>query len=720
MLPLLRPISIRRLLEHRLRSGMTILGVALGVAVLVAVVLVNRGIIGSFAESLDQISGRVHLEVRGGDTGLPEELLETVRKVPGVRAATVAIQRSLDVAERLPGEATPATQPGSAQNADPTSLGGAGNDSLAILAVNFTEDQRTLQLVYNLSPEQVAKKPGKEANAAAPTADDFDDPLAALDEPRQIVVSEQFANRLGKKKGDTVELLTADGAVPFTLYAVTPTQGPQKAFGGNLALMDYMDAQEVFGLQGRVDRIDITVDRPEEKGRTGVVADAVRKALDNRYQVESPSKRQQRQQSLLRTFNLALTVGAGVALIVGMFLIYHTLSISVAQRRQEIGILRSVGATRSQIVRLFTLEGAVVGLIGSAVGVLIGRVLAKVMLEQATGSISEVFVKVKATEVVLDPVIVVGALVTGVISSCLAALMPAWQASRLSPVETIRTVAFDFTTTASLRWGPREFGALACFAAFPLVMRGPPIGGFPYFGLASLFCVVLGGTLLARWVLLVSNRVLGPLAARLFGLEGRLAADNVSRGATKASVTVASLMVGLSMVLASSIMTHSIQQSIDTWIEQAVPADLFVTSGANKGGIQNQPVRPELADKLMEVPGIAAVDRVRLRNVDYADTQILLLALDVQLRFSQHRQFWPFVSTMGTVEQVVGRLQRGEGVVIAQTLAHRHKLAVGDQLTLQTPSGQQQFLILGDHYRLQLGSGRSVPGPQSLHQGLAR
>jgi putative ABC transport system permease protein len=154
-------------------------------------------------------------------------------------------------------------------------------------------------------------------------------------------------------------------------------------------------------------------------------------------------------------------------------------------------------------------------------------------------------------------------------------------------------------------------------------------------------------------------------------------------------------MVGLSMVLASSIMTHSIQQSIDTWIEQAVPADLFVTSGANKGGIQNQPVRPELAEQLMQVPGIAAVDRVRLRNVDYADTQILLLALDVNLRFSQHRQFWPFVSSIGSVEEVVQRMQRGEGVVIAQTLAHRHKLAAGDQLTLQTPSGRQQFLILG-------------------------
>lgn len=683
MLPLLRPISLRRLLEHRLRSGMTIAGVALGVAVLVAVVLVNRGILGSFSESLDQISGRVHLEVRGGDTGLPEELLDSVRGVPGVRAASVAIQRSLDVAVPL------------AEGTSSAVAAEQGSDSLAILAVNFTEDQRVLELLYNLSPEQVAKKPGKEPNAAAPTADDFDDPLAALDVPRQIVVSELFARRQNKNKGETVALLTPDGEAPFTLFAITPTTGPQKAFGGNLALMDYMDAQEVFGLQGRVDRIDICVDDPQRKGRVEEVAAAVRNKLGDAYTVESPSKRQQRQQTLLRTFHLALSVGAGVSLIVGMFLIYHTLSISVAQRRQEIGILRAAGATRRQIVQLFTLEGAAVGLLGSALGVAIGRVLATFMLEQATGSISEVYVKVRATDVHLDALVVVGALVTGVVSACLASLWPAWQASQLSPVETIRTVAFDFHTTPSLRWGPREFAAVGAFALAPIVMHGPPIGGFPYFGLASLFCVVLGATLLARWFLLLSHRLLGPAATALFGLEGRLAADNVSRGATKASVTVASLMVGLSMVLASSIMTHSIQHSIDTWIEQAVPADLFVTSGSSKGGIQNQPVRPELAEAIAQVPGVRAVDRVRLRNIDYQNTQILLLALDVELRFSQHSKFWPFVSTLGGVQEVVRRMRAGEGVVIAQTLAHRYGLQTGGQLALQTPGGQKSFLILG-------------------------
>lgn len=672
---LLLPISLRRIREHRLRSAMTVLGVALGVAVLVAVVATNGAILDSFRSTLGDIGGKIHLEVRGGDTGLPEELVEQVRGVPGVRCASVAIQRTLDVADDTDHEGRPA------------------GEAVALLGINFTEDPAVLQVLYGVTKDQIGKsQPGPKA---AKPADEFDNPLEMLDKQRQLVVSDVFAAKYKKAKGDTIDLMTKDGRQPFTLYDVTPAKGPQKAFGGSLAIIDWLDAQEVFGLQGRVDRIDVAISDPEGPGQLAAVAAAIKKQLGDRYEVEPPSARQARQQHLLRSFHMGLTIGAGIALLVGMFLIYHTLSISVAQRRSEIGILRATGATRSQVVQLFTMEGAVFGLVGSALGVVLGAGLADILMKQAAGPITDIYVRVHTGEVTVSPGLAALAVVLGVASSTIAALVPARQASRLSPVDTIRTPAFAQSGAVRLRPTLRDGIALGLLLVAPIVAQGPMIFGFPWLGMASMGLVMLAATLLCRTAVIASNMLFAPVAGRLFGLQGRLAADNVTRGADKGAVTVASLMVGLSMVVASSTMTGSFQHSIDQWVEQAVPADLFVTSNARLGGTKNQPISPELGVQMASVPGILGVDMVRLRNVDFRNTQILLLSVDVRIRFMMHRTTWEVSKWLGDKNTVIDRMQAGEGVIISDTLAHRFGLTPGAEVQLQTPQGRKGFKILG-------------------------
>ncbi|MBM4341917.1 MAG: ABC transporter permease [Deltaproteobacteria bacterium] len=677
MLELLRTVSLRRFAEHRLRTAMTALGVALGVAVLVAVVATNKSILASLRDTLGHVSGKVHLEVKGGDTGLPEDTLDRVRGLPEVAHAAVAIQRTLDLATR----------------ADSQMAGPDDGETLAILAVNFTEDPEVLRAVYGLARDQIGQR-DKGPVAAAPTADDFDNPLEMLDRPRQVIVSDKLAGRLGKRKGDTVALMTRDGEQPFTIYAVTPATGPQKAFGGNLAVMDYLDAQEVFGLEGRVDRIDVVLRDAESAGALDRAARAIAAALGGKYEVESPSARAGRQQQVLRTFSISLTVGAGVALMVGMFLIYHTMSISVAQRRSEIGVLRATGATRGQVVALFTLEGAVYGVVGSGLGIGLGLGLARLMMQQAAASLSDIYVRVHTSEVTIDAATLTLAVVGGLCSATVAALWPAWRASSLSAVETIRTTAYDPHGAPDLRWTRREWAGLGSLALVPLAAGGPVVFGFPWFGFVAMFFVLLGATLLGRWCVVALQHGTTGLASALFGIEGRLAADNLGRGASKAAVTVAALMVGLSMVIASSTLTHSFVQSIDRWVEQAVPADLFVTSNARLGGIKNQPLKPELGDQIAGISGVLGVDKVRLRNIDYRNTQILLLSVDVRLRFALKSTSWEFSSWTGDRATLVRRLQAGEGVLISETLAHRFGIAPGGTVQLQTAAGRVDFPVL--------------------------
>ncbi len=648
---------------------MTVLGVALGVAVLVAVVATNHSVLDSFRSTLGEVGGTVHLEVRGGDTGLPEEVLDTVRKVAGVRCASVAIQRSLDLD----------------QGGDPQ--GQRAGEAVALLGINFTEDINILKALYGIEGAPAQKNSASDQELA--------NPLDVLDRQRQLIVSEEFARKYHKKQGETIDLLTKDGAQPFTLFAVVQARGPHKAFGGNLAILDYLDAQEIFGLQGRVDRIDVAATDPEKAGEIEALAQRLKQATGNLYRVEPPSARQARQQHLLRSFHLGLTIGAGIALLVGMFLIYHTLSISVTQRRSEIGILRAAGATRRQVVQLFTMEGAAFGLIGSVLGVGIGRYLAQFLLQQAAGPITDIYVRVHAQEVTLEPVVQLGAVLLGTVSATLAALVPARAASRLSPVDTIRNPAFSHVSVGLGVFGRRDVAALLLATAAPFVAQGPVIAGFPWFGIASMGLVLLAATLWSRTAVSLFNRLFSPVAGRLFGLHGRLAADNVARNADKGAVTVASLMVGLSMVVASSTMTGSFQHSIDQWVEQAVPADLFVTSNARLGGTKNQPLEPDLGKKISDIAGVRGVDLVRLRNVDFRDTQILLLSIDVHIRFSMHQTAWTVSHWTGEKSAVISRMQKGEGVVISETLSHRFGLAPGDQVELQTPQGLEKFLILG-------------------------
>ena len=666
MLTLLRPISLRRLTEHKLRAAMTAMGISLGVAVLVAVVTVNAGIVGSFSDTLDRISGRVELEVRGGDTGLDELLIDKVTAVPGVKYATPVIERTLDLAD------------------------GSG-ESLAILAINFTEDPKALEHLYQIDAGTL-KRP---AAPDKPNNDDEfgEDPFAMLDQPRQLVVTTQFAAKHHLNKGDTIELLTPSGRQTFTAFSIVEAKGPQKAMGGSLAIMDYVDAQEVFDLKRRVDRFDVALADGKRPGEVERAVAALKKAVGNEYEVERPGKRQQRQEQLLKSFKLALAVGAGVALIVGMFLIYHTLSITVAQRRSEIGILRAAGATQAQIVKLFTVEGLLFGAAGSLVGLGLGAVLARAMMETSAQSVTDLYLRVHIQETRVAWSTMLVGLVLGTLSSGLASLLPAWQASRLSPVETIRTVAFDFRGVPTLRWETREYAALACYLLAPIVAQGPAVGGFPLFGLAAMFFVVLGTTLLSRWLMLLLTRVLGPLATRFGGIEGRLAADNVTRGANKSAVTVASLMVGLSMVMGSAILTSSFRNSIQTWIEQTVPADLFITSNANMGGIKNQPVDFALAGEIAKLPGVASVDTVRLRNVDFKNSRVLLLALQTKIRF-QHTSKWPISRCSGDCATVTQRLTAGQGVVISETLSHRFGTNPGETIGLQTAHGLVQFPVL--------------------------
>lgn len=647
-LRLLRAVSLPRFLEHRLRTTLTLLGIALGVGVLVAVVLVNRSVMRGFSDTLDDVSGRVDLEVTAAK-GVEEDRLDVVRAVDGVAAATPVVQETA-IYRRPDGQA----------------------ERIVLLGVDLLGEDDARFRTY-ASPELKAIQA---------------DPVEFLNSPTNVVLSRALAERLGIGLKGEVRLNTPAGQTPFTVWGFVDDDGVGRAFGGQVGVMYYQALQAAFDRGTRVDRVDIDV---REGASVDTTQAALRAALGPGFDVERPARRTRHVAQMLSGLQLALTMGSLVALIVGLFLIYNTLSISVVQRRRELGILRALGTTRRQVRALFVFEGVVFGVVGSAVGVLLGTWLARGMLKTVTHTVNELYLQVAASDVEVDPALLVAGFVLGVGGSVLSAWVPAREATRVSPVETLRTGHVAPARPRVLGLGRIELYGLGLLAVgIGAVYVLPVAGGLPVGAFTAAIAITFG---VAMWVpqtlrgLVALLRRLG--IARL-GVEAQMANENVTRDLTRASVTAGALMVAVAMSIAFAGFLSSFRESTLRWVDRTVPADLFITGSHAFSGTQSVPLTDVLAEPFAALEGVEAVERVRLHDFVYADTPVKLLSTDLSIFGT--RAALTFLE--GDPTQGLDAARAG-GVLISENFARRFGSSAGASLTLSTPSGARLYRVEG-------------------------
>src|SRR5262245_7530420 len=305
MLRLLTTISLRHVMRHRLRTALTIFGIALGVAVIVSIAIVNRSLTTSFQSTIDQIAGKAVLQVANGESGIAEALFPTIRDTEGVRDAAAAVEAFLPIANK-PGE------------------------RLFIYGVDLLTD-------FAIRDHQFAESQFS-----------FEQALDFIAQANSIALTESFSRRLNLPVGSTVTLLTSEGKRDFTVRALLREQGAAKVFGGSFALMDLPAAQRAFGKEGKLDIVDLTTD---EGVRIEAVQQNLRARLKGAAEVERPNKRGEQIELLLTSFRVGLFFVSLIALFVGFFLIYNTMSVSVIQRKKEIGSLRCLGMKRGELLR---------------------------------------------------------------------------------------------------------------------------------------------------------------------------------------------------------------------------------------------------------------------------------------------------------------------------------------------------------------------------------
>jgi putative ABC transport system permease protein len=633
---LLRLISLPYARKHLLRTLLTTAGIVLGVAVFVGMHTANQSVLAAFQRTIDRIAGQTQLQISAGEPGFDEGVLEKVQNVADVRAASPVIEASVSI----------------------------GNANVLILGVDMLGD-RSLR-TYDLEG-----------------SDELDDPLVFLAQADSLIVTRTFAQEHGFKIGSRVPMLTMDGERVFTVRGVMKPGGLASAFGGNLAVMDIYAAQKVFGRGRRFDRIDVAL----QEGVTleqGIAK--VRAAVGQGFQIEPPSSRGEQFEATSRIYALGSDITSIFALFIGMFIIYNTFAIAVTQRRGEIGILRALGATRGQIRTLFLTESAITGLVGTLVGVVFGILMARAMAAYIGGLLEDVYGIAQNSEgIEVAPWLIALAVVMGVVTSLIAAVIPARAAALVDPVKALQKGRYQSLSEGENRMRRRWAIACACASAVALVFNR-----FTLIFYAGYVLAVLAAVLLAPAMSLGLARLLRPVLARVRPVEGSLAADSLIQGPRRTSGTVAALMLSLALVISLGGLARASYNSITNWMKIALNPDLFVTTAENITA--RSFVFPlSLGAELRAVDGVGTVQLVRSVRVMVKNTPIMLVAVDIA-DLARHAKL---SAVEGNADQMYAEAAAGKGVIASENFARLHGAKMGEMLEIPTPRGTLQTPIVG-------------------------
>jgi putative ABC transport system permease protein len=636
---LFRTLSLRHLLAHRTRTALTVLGVALGVAVVVAVNAASRVALDAFSETADAIGGGGSLRIRVDGLDLDETVLE--RLVPLWEAAE--IQPTLEERGRVDGPE---------------------GELLEILGLNLVADPRVVESV--------------------PDRDDRPDArLEALRDPRSIGLSTRFAARMRLAPGDSLRLHWGGRRATLRVAAVFPDEGPLRAFAGNTGIMDLAAFQETLGRPGRLDWIDLT---PRKGVSADSLAAAARALLPAGFRLEPPAAESARLRSMVRAYRMNLLALGGVAALVGIFLVYNTVSTSVLSRREEIATLRALGAGRRQVLAVLAGEAAAIGLLGAAAGLVLARLLAEGAVRAVTETVYRVYGAIRPEAPRLDADAAALAAFLGVALAVLASIEPLVEAFRVRPVEFLRERR---PGRPSRRHRSAILGAVFLLLA-ALLSLAPPIGGAPLFGYLSALLLVLGASLLLPAALTLLADGTSRVAPRLFAAEGRLAISSIRTSTARHAAATAALLVAIGMVVGMAVLVASFERTVLTWARQSLRADLWVEPAARTRGTLEGTLDPSVADGIAELPFVDAVDRFRGIEVLVEGGSVFLGAGEANILAT--RGALPLLDGRDPA-RVLPRLAGRDRVLVSEPFAEKRGTRPGDVIRIPTPDGVVPFEV---------------------------
>lgn len=641
---------LRDLSRNWIRTLLTCAGIALGVAVMLAINMANGTALSRFRESIDLVAGKSNLEIHGTTGGeLDQKLLTDLQWLWDQDTKFTPV---IDEVAVLP--------------AQPPEL-------LQVIGVDVFADPEFRS--FSISGGKDSRDSASEQNLS-------------IFNRNSVYIGTKLAEQHKLRVGDKFNVLINDRTEELQVVGIIAYTGPGKAFGGSLLVMDIGPAQQLFDMHTRISRIDLLA--PAE--RLTEIQSAVAKVLPASTMVAFPERRGQQVQKMIASFQYNLGALSLIALLVGMFVIYNTMSMTVIRKRPEIGTLRALGASKSLIFSLFTLQSIFIGAVGSALGVLLGTFFARGAVKAVGSTIQSLYVDQPRADVVIDPVTLLTAFAAGLTIAIAAALGPVFEAMSVPPAEATRRASYELRIA-------RSSGRFAQFGLGLLVLAGlasqaPALNGFPVFGYVAAALTIFGVALIMPlslgWLMV---RVAGPASA-LLGSEGKLAVLSLTSTLGRTSVTVASLTIGIAMMISLAVMIGSFRQTVITWVNQTLKADLYISplsrQASNRGRLDNETV-----ERIRSTPGVADVDAFVEIPIEYNGNPTNLGAGDSDVLARRGNLL--FLDRRDPRE-VLAEVENGKSCIITESFALRNNVKIGDVLNLPSKKGTLRVRVADIYY----------------------
>ncbi|MEX2264075.1 MAG: FtsX-like permease family protein [Bryobacteraceae bacterium] len=618
---LLRSFILRPLRRDTVRTLLTVLSLALGVGVVVAIDLAGDAAAGSFSSSLETLLGKVDLQITATG-GVDERWMGELSGLP-LNISLVPVVETL------------------------ATVDGIGEVELF-----------GLDLVSG-----VARENGTDLSG---------DPDDAL------VVSAALARRLGVDRGDRLRLTIGDTRREFPVVALV------NAKDAEFLALDIAAAQKAVKRFGRIDRVDVLM--TEGENLTAVEA-AIGNLLPASYTVERPGTRREENQRMLRAFRTNLRVLSFISLVVGAFLIYNTIAVSVVRRRAEIGILRALGTGRQRILWLFLGEALLLGLAGSLLGVGLGRMLAEAAVALIAQTVNALYVSSRPAPIALDLYTALAGIFAGVGVALASAWAPAREATQVFPSEAMGRGAHE--SAARLAWKRKLLAAVLLALAAVAAAQAGPIGGRPLLGYASALLSVASAALAAPALVLAISRFTRTAARKLAGVEGLLAVRGWTASLPRTSINVAALATAIAMMASVAIMVSSFRETVLVWLDYQLRADLYVRPAGRSGTLA-----PEVIPQIASTRGVEAVDVFHATEFRFRGERATLGAGDLEIV----RRYGRLLFLEGDRDHILSSLRGQDRAIISEPFANRHAIATGDRITLPLGARNVEVTVAGVYY----------------------
>ncbi len=650
----LRLAWFRYLLDYPGQLILAVAGIALGIAVVVAIDLAKESALAAFVQATETVSGKAGYRIVGYSGSVDENLYPKLKL------------------GKLPFHYSPKIE-------GYVNLDGRTSEKLRLLGVDpFAE--RNFGSIETLDLGAISESGRR-------------DLISILTRPGYVIVSKTTAERLRLGGGDNIKVVSGGHKKILKIAAVLEFSEPlQRQAMEDLILTDIAGAQEILELFGNISYIDVTADGRDVDPSA---VKALKQQLPDAAELIPYQRISQNARDLTASFYTNLTALSLLSVTVGLFLIYNTIHFLAIRRRTLIGMLRALGTSRRQIFQLVISESAMLGCSGTMAGLLLGTFLAYGMLDLIGETINNVYLALPAQQLQLSLMTFIKGLCLGTAASVMSAVLPAIEAIRIEPFHAMARSELESNTR-------RQALKSALSGLVALVAGGVTTflsGKSLAYGFAGLMFLVLGCALLTPFLLLALSRIVYPMANRIFGITGSLPVRSLKANLSRSGLAVAALMVAISATLGVQIMVFSFRSSVGDWLHQRLSADLYI-SAASGSALRDSPLNEHYLVKISQLDEILSVGSVRRRTLQNRNG---LDQLSVYTFTPDVPKIFDLISA--NTDQVWTDFVTNDTVLVTESYAYNHELGKGSMVELATDHGMKQFRVGGVYKDYSPGTG---------------